>query len=111
MLPRGKDLFRLNCAFYEYSYEYQFETKKWNGPVVFRYFKQNESVYDDFVALSQPPSLATALPPTQDNQQQELNSFPDVPPPPSSALAAKKRPTAAEVFENFKDKDLVYYQN
>ncbi|KAF9547567.1 hypothetical protein EC957_008223 [Mortierella hygrophila] len=62
-------------------------------------------------SLGQPPSLATALLPTQDNQQQELNSSPKAPPPPTSAPTAKKRPTAAEVFENLKDKDVAYCQN
>ncbi|KAG0286816.1 hypothetical protein BGZ96_009150 [Linnemannia gamsii] len=110
VLPQGKDLFRLNCAFYEYSFEYQFEKQKWNGPVVFRYFKQNSTVYDDFISLSQPPS--PALPADQDQQQQELVSSPETPSPqPTAPAPARIRPTAAEVFENFKDKDIAYYEN
>ncbi|KAG0313682.1 hypothetical protein BGZ97_009989 [Linnemannia gamsii] len=105
VLPRGKDLYRLNCAFYEYSFEYQFEKQKWNGPVVFRYFKQNSTVYDDFVALSQPH-----LPVLPADQDQQLVSSPEIPLPPPS-VPVRIRPTAAEVFENFKDKDIAYYEN
>ncbi|KAF9909817.1 hypothetical protein EC991_007988 [Linnemannia zychae] len=94
VLPQGKDVYRLNCAYYQFSYEYLFEKKKWNGPVVFRYFKQNETVYDDFIALSNPST------PGEGEHQIDLATTP-----------AKRRPTAAEVFENFKDKDLAYYEN
>ncbi|KAF9130641.1 hypothetical protein BGW39_002825 [Mortierella sp. 14UC] len=107
VLPRGKDVYRLNYAFYEFSYEYLFEKKKWNGPVVFRYFKQNEKVNNNFISLSKPST------PQQEEQQVDPATAPltSGSAPVAETLSAKKRPTAAEVFENFKDKDMAYYEN
>ncbi|KAF8946856.1 hypothetical protein BGZ47_011174 [Haplosporangium gracile] len=80
VLPQGKDLFRIPLT-----------------------------VYDDFVALSQPQLPAPLPPPIQERQQQqELISSPEPLPP---AAPAKRRPIAAEVFKNFKEKDLTYYEN
>ncbi|KAF9086817.1 hypothetical protein BGX29_001212 [Mortierella sp. GBA35] len=87
VLPQGKDIFRLDCAFYEFSYEYQFEKLPWTGPVIFRYFKQNSTVYDDFVALSA-------------SQQQQLQD---------QQQPAKATSSRTEVFEHFKGKELSYY--
>ncbi|KAF9142901.1 hypothetical protein BG015_000601, partial [Linnemannia schmuckeri] len=53
--------------------------------------------------LSQPQLPAPLSPPTQEQQQQEVISSPEHP--------AKKSSTATEMFENFKDKDLAYYEN
>ncbi|KAG0313686.1 hypothetical protein BGZ97_009993 [Linnemannia gamsii] len=44
MIPQGKDIYRFKCQFFEFSYEYRIDSDPWFGPVVFRYWSQDNNV-------------------------------------------------------------------
>lgn len=44
VIPLGKDIYRFECQFFEFSYEYRIDSAPWFGPIAFRYWVQDNNI-------------------------------------------------------------------